>query len=354
MVSDNKLLELTLDISDGCKFSCPGCMVEKDNPYNEKDIARLAEMVDTYVENGFLPFDITLGPTDVMISHNVDEILNNPKVTAIVSKFETLIINTTLMSSDRTLLDKLANYVERVMSGKWLRLNVPFDLKKIDNERYVSRIRDNLEYLISKLTTVRFYKLFLIINYDSSVTYTRPGHTIPDDVMRLYDIGLYPDIHIDIATPHLRNGAGDLMVNQKYYRSFREIVSIMDTIATDVRYRDRWRPIINELNDNEGDIRTYTYHRGRLYQHAFVQETMMVLDDAFDVGDVWDCYTLESLRLQNTATQMAGNEHSQDCLTCPHLNLCSNRMVLMLKDVLKETRCLSPLGYTTQVKGVKA
>lgn len=353
MSPDSKMMELILDISDGCRFSCPGCVVERDNPYNEKDFERLNAMVKSYSDNGILPFDITIGPTDVLASSNLDEIFSHPGIAELVSRFETLVINTTLLHHSKDVLDKLAAYLERVMSGKWLRLNVPFDLKKVDNPRYIERLKGNLDYLISQLQTVRFYKLFLAINYDEAITYTRPGQRFADEVMRLYDIDLYPDIHIDIVTPHLRNGTEDLIVNDKFYRSFRGVVGIMDEIAHDERYKDRWRPIINELNDNEGDMRAYTYHRGKLYQHAFIQETMLVLNDAFDVGDNWDCQTLEALRLENTVNQMVGNEYSQDCVVCPHLNLCSNRMVLMLKDVLKESRCLSPLGYTTQVKGVK-
>lgn len=80
MSPDSKLLELTLDISDGCKFSCSGCMVERDNPYVTSDITKLTKMVDSYVLEGFLPFDINIGPTDVLISNNVDDIFTNPEL----------------------------------------------------------------------------------------------------------------------------------------------------------------------------------------------------------------------------------------------------------------------------------
>lgn len=348
MSADSKLLELTMDISDGCKFSCSGCMIERSNPYNSDDVTKLIDMVDDYVGHGYLPFDINIGPTDLLISDNVDEILSDPLIAELIGKFETLIINTTLMSDDKDMLDRLAAYVERVIPGKWLRINAPFDLKKIDNERYVNRIKDNLDYLISKLTTVRFYKLFVVINYDTGVEYTRPDHTIPEDVMKLYDIGLYPDIHIDIVTPHLRNGVDNIMMNQDYYRSFREVVGIMDDIALDPRWTDRWKPILNELNETEGDIRAYTYHRGKLYQHAFVQETMLINSEEFIVEGEWTCSNMESKRLDMLVNQLSSGNYSKECHHCEHVFRCSNRMVLQLKEVIGESRCLSPLGYTEQ------
>ena len=91
MNEDNvkKLIDFTLEITNGCQFSCTGCTVDMEgNSWpTDNDWNKISDLIDDFDKNEFRPMNLQIGPTDLMTSINRDQILTSIEVKNLASKF---------------------------------------------------------------------------------------------------------------------------------------------------------------------------------------------------------------------------------------------------------------------------
>ena len=91
MKEDNikKLIDFSLEITKGCQFNCTGCTIDKvynDYP-TDNQFQKIMSLLDDLKENEFKPMNLQIGPTDVMTSSNMDQVLTDIKVKKLTKKF---------------------------------------------------------------------------------------------------------------------------------------------------------------------------------------------------------------------------------------------------------------------------
>ena len=91
MKEDNikKLIDFSLEITKGCQFNCTGCTIDKvynDYP-SDNEFQKIMSLLDDLKENEFKPMNLQIGPTDVMTSSNMDQVLTDIRVKKLTKKF---------------------------------------------------------------------------------------------------------------------------------------------------------------------------------------------------------------------------------------------------------------------------
>ena len=65
-----KLIDFTLEVTNGCRYSCTGCSIDKDgNSWpTDAEFDKIFKLVDDLAVNEFRPMNLQIGPTDIMTS----------------------------------------------------------------------------------------------------------------------------------------------------------------------------------------------------------------------------------------------------------------------------------------------
>ena len=91
----NKMIDFTLEVTNGCQFNCTGCNVDKEgNSWpSEEDFDKIDILIDDLNLNEFPAMNLAIGPTDIMTSANRDAILSSNRIKQLSSKFVKTAIN---------------------------------------------------------------------------------------------------------------------------------------------------------------------------------------------------------------------------------------------------------------------
>ena len=78
----NKLIDFSLEVSNGCQFNCTGCTIDKvNNDYpSDNEFDKIDYLIDDISKNGFKPMNLQLGPTDLMTASNMDQVLTDKRI----------------------------------------------------------------------------------------------------------------------------------------------------------------------------------------------------------------------------------------------------------------------------------
>lgn len=336
--------DLTLDVFSGCAYSCTGCTVKKEISTEGLlgDLVKLKTMLDEMVGDGVYLYQVTLGPTDITTASNIDELIENQTLMEIVGKFEKLNINTTLLSRNRVVLDKLAIFIDQAMGNGKVKLKIPIELDKMRNQRYVAKIRDSVQYLKSRLATANLERVYLIINYMDDIVYHpghKPGILDVDLIKGFYDLQIHTDVDFDFNLPHIRNGVSDLIKNNKFH-------------STLVKMVDHSRKISNDLTrDYDGYSYGLFYSEGLLTFAPIASGYTYVKDKHFTILPPWTAENIERQMTEAITAQLIPKSETLNCMGCDHLMSCVQRSVLLLKEAMSESRCMGFRGILDRLEG---
>lgn len=215
-------LEIALDVLKGCTYSCEGCMVDRDLYASQDIVGDVTTMVDGFIDHGHFPFDITIGATDFGSAVNVHEIAHDPRIGALVRKFQTLTVTCPMLDKTIEYYEQLAKNLLALSQGEtFVRIVMPIGLNHMRNITLMSALRNRLDYL-QELLGGTLHEITFILNVTDDLIQGKSFR----DLVGIYDwpdMGLVTDMVLNI--PHGRQA--DIAVNPKYAKEISDLSRFM-------------------------------------------------------------------------------------------------------------------------------
>lgn len=189
--------EVAMDLLKGCEWSCMGCMVDKELHATNDMVGPVTKLCDEFIDNGFFPFDFTVGATDLGSAQNRHQVCDDPALGALVRKFQTLSFTCAMLDkSDRYYEELAANALKLTKGETFIRFIVPVSDKYVGHTKLLTALGKRVRYIQSLLHGT-LHEVTFIINVTKEFMERVPYNKLKG----LYDIADYfpDDIMTDIV-----------------------------------------------------------------------------------------------------------------------------------------------------------
>ena len=337
-----KLIDFTLEVTNGCQFNCTGCNVDKEGnswPTNE-EFARLEFLIDDLNNNGFPAMNLAIGPTDIMTSINKDKILESEEIKRLSNKFLKTVINCAFLDPFDENYISLGKKLNWLLAGKMVKFVIPFEAFHIDNEAYIERIRRRRDLVLKHMPDVVHTKTYLIINYETSSIYDKEHNTnITEElVLKVYESPLLKDFAVDLVLGHAR---ADLRKPDKAI-GFIESAKRLKSIMASARSKYGTSIDIAEVKDSEGRDWDIFYKAGKLYLTPFLLEGLANFDEQFEIKNEWNLSGVYDSYNESISNQLEFAYNNIECKDCQFIPQCGERGIHTLMQIMNTTECISP------------
>jgi len=338
----NKLIDFTLEVTNGCRFSCTGCAVDKEgNSWpSDEDFDRIYALVDDLALNEFKPMNLAIGPTDIMTSINKDKVLTDPKIKSLAKKFLKTSINCAFLDPFNENYIKLGQQLNWLLEGGLVKFVIPFEAYHIDNKEYVDRIRKRIEVTLANMPNVTHTKTYLIINYETSSIYDKEqkANLTKELILKTYKSKILEGLTADIILPHTRS---DLRVEKNAKEFYAAAMKLKEYISN---ARKEYGPDVDiaEILPHEGRDWDIFYKAGKIYMTPFLLEGLASFDEEFEVKKEWTFTGLYDTYLEGFLQQVDWASNNTACQGCQLVPLCAERGIHSLMKIAKITDCISP------------
>lgn len=324
----NQAFNLTLEILQGCKYQCVGCMVDRDfdpGPF-DNDRERLISLVDQMADEGYRLREFTVGPVDVIASKAGIEILDHPLVKDLAQRYESIVLPLALLSDDG--LEELCAKVNVLMAGKSFTLATPFPLKSTYNQKHQDLVKRRVDFVISHLPDVKFELLYLTVNMtgDSVRDFT------PQANQDLHELDFGVRRLVEYVFPHVRRGFDDLVNRQLFLNEFGRFCDVIQECRDTPYNRYLIKPITDSLE--------LTYRQGELFYTPTLIEKFPIFDKQFVLDEPWSPLSIEEFYERQYINELVKWSSDDLCKSCPHLNRCSRGDVHAIMSHLSVGDCL--------------
>jgi hypothetical protein len=331
----NTAFDLILEITQGCKHSCTGCLVDTNGSLwpSEDDFGKLRGLVTDMVANGMRPSVLTLGPTDILSAGNLVECFTDPHIKAMADSFEELEIGCTFLSTGEQGYRHLAQLVDHLMPGKTVNFNVPFEINHLGNEKYIQGIKKRIAQFAGYLQSARLGEVQCQAQFDVGAS------DVPQDLIELFAAAKLTHIHDEQAAvftlPHGRRDLNELMNRSNFIRSAQILADYQ--IGT-----------VGVPEDEDRQIMELMYRNGKLYYRPFLVTEIVVLDRAFEVRGPWLFNQMVAFK---QARMIGGFEDAMKhplCNSCPQMGQCGERGIHQLQKLINFDGCLTALRKVSE------
>lgn len=344
MKEDNikKLIDFTLEVTNGCRYNCTGCTIDKDGnswPTNA-EFDKIFNLVDDLAVAKFRPMNLQIGPTDIMTSINKDLVLTSPRIKELSKKFLKTAINCAFLDPFNENYIKLGQQLNWLLHGGLVKFVVPFEAYHIDNKEYVDRIRKRIALTLKHMPDVTHTKTYLLINYETSAIYDKENNTnITEElILKTYTSTVLDGLTADIILPHTRT---DLR-QEKNSKEFYKAVMTLKEHVTKARIKYGKDIDIAELLPHEGKDWDIFYKAGKLYMTPFLLEGLASFDDAYQVKQPWTFDGLYNTYLTGFLDQAEWASNNPACQGCQLIPECAERGIHTLMKISGISECISP------------
>lgn len=347
-MSLGKPIDLTLEISQGCRFSCTGCTVDRDNNDfpTEAEFDRIDALLDDLEANGCALMNLTLGPTDILVSANRAELFQHPRLQRIARRFLKTTLNCSFLYPDEAAYRWLAEQIELLIPNGLVKFTVPFEVNSVRNSGYIGKIAQRIKLVEEHLRSVGLYKVYTVINFEESIEYDRRTKTkMTKELMRrTLDVALHERPHIDFILPQGREDLGQPEIQQRLLASIMRLNELMVEIKQESVTDGGFAFDINELQSQEGEDWDLIYRNGELYLPPFVLEAFTSFDPSYRLPGEWTYRAIYEQEEARKLQQLSYALKTDRCGQCPHVMVCIERGMLDVMEKLKVTHCISAVG----------
>jgi hypothetical protein len=339
----NKLIDFTLEVTNGCQFDCTGCNVDKEgNSWpTDEEFKKLENLVDDLNLNGFPAMNLALGPTDIMTSINKETILSSVNIQRLSNKFLKTVINCAFLDPFDQNYIELGKKLNWLLKGKMVKFVIPFECYHIDNKPYIERIRRRRDLVLENMPDVLHTKTYLIINYDASEIYDKENKTnlTEELLLKIYESSLLGDFVADLLLTQTRKDLNIKTNSDKFLSSVKKLNEVLK--KSKEKYGERVN--IAELISEEGKDWDIIYKAGKLYMTPFLLEGLTSFDERFEVSGSWTFENLYQYYTKNIIQQLEWTKTATECSLCNFTGLCAERGIHTLMQINKTTNCISPI-----------
>lgn len=340
----HKLVDFTIDIARGCKHSCSGCAVDKENNEfpSESDFDKIDRLFDSFDKNNSEFLNFVIGPTDILSSENKDQILEHPRVKSLARRSAKTTLNCAFIEPNPVAYEELAEQVEALIPNGLLKFTVPFEIRHLDNPVYIEGIRKRIEYFESCLKTVKVTRVYAVVNFEEAIANdTKRGYKITEEIMtRVKKVGIHPLIHTDFILPHGRNDLRDPNNRDRFLISIHHINNLFIETYRIAKDEGQLFDLV-ELQSNEGDTWEITYRNGKLYTPPFVTEEFICFEPEYILHGEWTYDNIYNFKEDNLIECLDIAHSNNICTGCEFIHKCAERGMQKIMEITKSDRCIA-------------
>jgi hypothetical protein len=340
---------LALEVLYGCSFNCNGCQANtkpKRLP-TEREFEHMFELL-TGIGNKYQLQEIELAPTDFMTSNNRQEVVQNPGIQKLFTIFDNVELNSTLLYPHRDTYKQMAEDIETMNPGGGVGLIVPFELKHINNQKYLDTFRTHLQWFEEAMgRPVPDFEISFTVGFDQILAFAYRHDT--EKLWELYDTFMRAKIHQNASFHFNISNSRTFLYDPQQVKDARKVIETLNRLyILDLeRHPTGWRedaksyhmhinPLLkmhhyagNELFWDDGDL----FHTPALYKN------IELADHDFRLKAVTvDQYHDDVMRLNFESLEAAGR--NADCNVCPHVMNCAQKHTQLLAEKLGVTKCI--------------
>lgn len=323
-------LEIAMDVLKGCAYSCMGCMVDKELHASESLVPDVTLLADEFIDNGFFPFDFTVGATDLGTALNRDSVCNNVGLQMLVRKFQTLSFTCAMLDKKPEYYINLANNVRKLTNDEcFVRFIVPISDKYADNLILMDNIRKRVEFM-NELLVGMVHEVTFIINVTAEFM-DRISHEQLAKIYNWPDFNMMTDIVYNI--PYGR--ASDISTNIKY----RE--DVPHTSRALAAYYEWLDGDTEHLMDPDLDGITGTHVNigvlgDNYYVIPYLKDEFNIFTERFRVKEpTFDSVMEKVIEMKDPDNFVKIPE----CDSCEHTGFCTEKGIHMIMEDLNIDRC---------------
>lgn len=342
----NDTLALVFEVSRGCQLNCQGCRVNKASSGVPGDavLCNLLGLLHNVYTTGRSLAEIEFGPTDIMSAVNREEIFSNPLVKQIANLFSTVVLNTAMIHPDPLEYKVLAREVNLMAPKKPVGLVVPIEIKHVFNDKYIERIRENVETFKQALKYGFTEVIFSVIVDRQTLTNVGSRYTYEDLFAKVRELRVTENTAVDFALHQGRaeTELGFAIGKNDLQASLREL---NQHYLLDIKKRESLeKRHVPSMALYESEIREIVFHKDELYVRPIINERitlfheMMRYTGGWTADELFDDFDQREMDNYNLALSVI-----KDCQHCPYVHRCTSRSVQQLMVLLGTRKCISPL-----------
>lgn len=344
MKEDNikKLIDFTLEVTNGCRYNCTGCSIDKEGNSWPSDIEfdRIFNLIDDLDKNEFRPMNLQIGPTDILTSVNKDLVLTSANIKTLATKFLKTAINCAFLDPFTENYAKMGQQLNWLLHGGLVKFVVPFEAYHIDNKEYIDRIRKRIDLTLKHMPNVEHTKTYLLINYETSSIYDKENtlNLTEELILKTYQSELLEGLTADIILPHTRTDLRQEKNSKEFYNAAMKLKHYI----TSARNKYGSAVDIADLLTHEGKDWDIFYKAGKLYMTPFLLEGLASFDEEYEVKKEWTFSGLYDSYTEGFLSQIEWADNNPACQGCQLVPLCAERGIHSLMKISNIKECISP------------
>lgn len=344
MKEDNikKLIDFTLEVTNGCRYNCTGCTIDKEGNSWPDDLEfdKIEKLIDDLSFNEFKPMNLAIGPTDIMTSINTSKVLSSDRIKRLSKKFLKTTINCAFLDPFTENYVTLGKQLNWLLEGGIVKFVIPFEAYHIDNLEYINRIRKRVQTTLENMPDVKHHKTYLIVNYDSAFIYDKEQNKnlTEELVLKIYEAPHLQDFATDLVLPHTRADMRNIESSKHFLDSIEDIRNKM------VNARKKYGNSVDiaEVKKSEGRDWDIFYKAGDLYMTPFLLEGLACFDEVYKIKKEWTFNGLYEHYTEKLLKQIDWALNAPECSNCQFVGDCAERGIHDLMQINNTTKCISP------------
>ncbi|MFP5386786.1 MAG: hypothetical protein ACLGHN_11945 [Bacteriovoracia bacterium] len=332
-------IRFNLEFLKGCSFHCPGCYVNRDNAYSDKDLDIVFSSFQQFKKAGFVFDEIILGPTDFFAAYNTEQLLLNPKFIRFFKDSEdpiVLTLLTTLQSDEKEIIKRIELLNKNLGKNLELEILIPFQVSKIlsKDAEYVSKLKERIQLL---------QRFECDVEYAMQMNIQETKHLEGFNLKEVSDYIWNEFQTITEFNPSFLRSTNEGITGrtiESWNQMLRENIKAHDTFGDE-------RITFTMANPNHAGFNeiTYNYHNGFFYSCPFIYENVFDRDEHFKIppsgGEGF--YTLADFMNHRDKTDQNQLEYlrkTKECENCPHSMSCVSKQVIDYMNYKGRTECI--------------
>jgi hypothetical protein len=333
-------LSLNLELLRGCQFSCKGCFVDKygADPMNDEWGAQLLSWVTSAEQQGsYLPTVIFIGPTDFLSANNTIEVLQDPRIRQVVSRFKRLSLQTTCL--DITAAPKIAEVLREHYGHMELEVNFLMEPEHVLTEKYLRTVKENRDSLYEIIDWHIPVKSFCIMNvYEYERVKKEDVSKLLNDykemhlrIKEMFDTTI--DFNFSMSRKHNQNKSDE--VKQAIIRVTKMFdKSVNHDTSQFIRFS------FGRLTDSLIE-KHYNFLNGKFYVSPLLYDRYAAFVPELQVPFI-DYTVVESEAFEEKLQleQYQNANKKDECGNCRYLGSCVDRNILKIMDIYNIKSCI--------------
>ena len=335
------LIQLQMDLLEGCFYNCPGCFVNKQDNCSKDSLDIALDLVREIHElENFKTDNIILGPTDFFAAGNLFEILEDERFREILTLLDDKCIQHNCGIDEVISNEKIHEVIKKIEGLEYMH-SISFDVQiAID----IIRLNTDDKYVQSIHNRIKLFK-------ESSLD---------------YEVSLATNITDDSILENTGSNLYDATV--KVQREFGTVLEFLPSVTRavdklangtlkELTLLENWNKILlDTFNKDEGKFlenillvqsdRTHKTHnelllninKSSIYLMPFIYENSVIYDELFKVKGS----SLKDIIAHNsTLVERQYRTIPTVCDDCEQLDTCIQRLIpLSMNEIFSTTKCI--------------